>query len=99
MVEPDIFHDHFGHVPLLFNRSFADCMQACGAGGLKASRLDACELLARLHWYAVEFGLINTPNGLHAYGAGILSSAGGLQRLMRSPYRIDTYQAGYFVID
>ena len=115
MVEPDIFHDHFGHVPLLFNRSFADCMQACGAGGLKASRLDACELLARLHWYAVEFGLINTPNGLHAYGAGILSSAGELQhsvrskeprrvafelqRLTRSPYRIDTYQAGYFVID
>ena len=115
VVEPDIFHDLFGHVPLLFNPTFADYMQAYGAGGLKASRLDACELLARLYWYTVEFGLINTPQGLRAYGAGILSSAGELQhsvrsaeprrvafelqRLMRSRYRIDTYQAGYFVID
>ena len=115
VVEPDIFHDLFGHVPLLFNRTFADYMQAYGAGGLKAGRLDACELLARLYWYTVEFGLINTPKGLRAYGAGILSSAGELQhsvrsgeprrvafelqRLMRSRYRIDTYQAGYFVID
>ena len=115
VVEPDIFHDLFGHVPLLFNRTFADYMQAYGAGGLKASRLDACELLARLYWYTVEFGLINTPKGLRAYGAGILSSAGELQhsvrshaprrvafelqRLMRSRYRIDTFQASYFVID
>ena len=115
VVEPDIFHDLFGHVPLLFNRSFANYMQAYGAGGLKASSLDACELLARLYWYTVEFGLINTPQGLRAYGAGILSSAGelqhsvradgprrvafDLQRLMRSLYRIDSYQAGYFVID
>ena len=115
VVEPDIFHDLFGHVPLLFNPVFADYMQAYGAGGLKASRLDACELLARLYWYTVEFGLIHTPRGLRAYGAGILSSAGelrhsvsspepqrvgfDLQRLMRSRYRIDTFQAGYFVID
>jgi phenylalanine-4-hydroxylase len=115
VVEPDIFHDLFGHVPLLFNPVFADYMQAYGAGGLKASRLDACELLARLYWYTVEFGLIHTPQGLRAYGAGILSSAGelrhsvtspepervgfDLQRLMRSRYRIDTFQASYFVID
>jgi len=115
VVEPDIFHDLFGHVPLLFVPAFADYMQAYGAGGLKASRLDACELLARLYWYTVEFGLIATPQGLRAYGAGILSSAGelrhsitapaaqrvafDLQRLMRSRYRIDTYQASYFVID
>ena len=115
VVEPDIFHDLFGHVPLLFNRSFANYMQAYGAGGLKASSLNACELLARLYWYTVEFGLIATPQGLRAYGAGILSSAGelqhsvrtpgvrrvafDLQRLMRSHYRIDSYQAGYFVID
>ena len=115
VVEPDIFHDLFGHVPLLFNPTFADYMQAYGAGGLKAGRLDACELLARLYWYTVEFGLINTPKGLRAYGAGILSSAGELQhsvrsgeprrvafelqRLMRSRYRIDTYQSIYFVID
>ena len=115
VVEPDIFHDLFGHVPLLFDPTFADYMQAYGAGGLKASRLDACELLARLYWYTVEFGLIATPQGLLAYGAGILSSAGelrysitsdepqrvafDLQRLMRSRYRIDTYQSTYFVID
>jgi phenylalanine-4-hydroxylase len=115
VVEPDIFHDLFGHVPLLFNPTFADYMQAYGAGGLKASSLQACELLARLYWYTVEFGLIQTPQGLRAYGAGILSSAGelqhsvrasgprrvafDLQRLMRTRYRIDSYQASYFVID
>ena len=115
IVEPDVFHDLFGHVPLLFDPTFADYMQAYGAGGLKASRLDACELLARLYWYTVEFGLIATPAGLRAYGAGILSSAGelrhavtspqpqrvafDLERLMRSRYRIDSYQASYFVIE
>jgi phenylalanine-4-hydroxylase len=115
VVEPDVFHDLYGHVPLLFNPVFADYMQAYGEGGLKASRLDACELLARLYWYTVEFGLIDTKQGLRAYGAGILSSAGELrhsvrsaeprrvafelQRLMRSRYRIDSYQATYFVID
>ena len=115
VVEPDVFHDLFGHVPLLFNPVFADYMQAYGQGGLKASRLDACELLARLYWYTVEFGLIATPEGLRAYGAGILSSAGelrhavtsrephrvgfDLQRIMRSEYKIDSYQATYFVID
>ncbi len=115
VVEPDVFHDLFGHVPLLFNPVFADYMQAYGAGGLKASWLDACELLARLYWYTVEFGLIATPQGLRAYGAGILSSAGelrhsvtspqpervafDLKRLMRSRYKIDTYQATYFVIN
>jgi phenylalanine-4-hydroxylase len=115
IVEPDVFHDLFGHVPLLFNPMFADYMQAYGAGGLKASRLDACELLARLYWYTVEFGLIGTPQGLRAYGAGILSSAGelaysvssgepervafDLRRIMRTKYKIDSYQANYFVID
>ena len=115
IVEPDVFHDLFGHVPLLFNPMFADYMQAYGAGGLKASRLDACELLARLYWYTVEFGLIATTAGLRAYGAGILSSAGelrhsvtspapkriafDLKRLMHTKYKIDSYQASYFVID
>jgi phenylalanine-4-hydroxylase len=115
IVEPDVFHDLFGHVPLLFNPVFADYMQAYGAGGLKATRLGACELLARLYWYTVEFGLIATPHGLRAYGAGILSSAGeltysvtssepervafDLRRLMRTKYKIDSYQANYFVID
>jgi phenylalanine-4-hydroxylase len=115
VVEPDVFHDLFGHVPLLFNPVFADYMQAYGQGGLKASKLDACELLARLYWYTVEFGLIATPQGLRAYGAGILSSAGELQhsvssavpkrvafdlpRIMRSRYQIDSFQSSYFVID
>jgi len=115
VVEPDVFHDLFGHVPLLFNPMFADYMQAYGAGGLKASRLEACEYLARLYWYTVEFGLIATPAGLRAYGAGILSSAGelrhsvlspqpqrlgfDLERIMRTRYKIDSYQASYFVID
>jgi phenylalanine-4-hydroxylase len=115
VVEPDAFHDLFGHVPMLFNPVFADYMQAYGQGGLKAVRLDACELLARLYWHTVEFGLIATPQGLRAYGAGILSSSGelrhslssrlarrfpfDLRRIMRTRYRIDSFQAGYFVID
>ena len=115
VVEPDAFHDLFGHVPLLFNPVFADYMQGYGVGGLKAGRLNACELLARLYWHTVEFGLIATPQGLRAYGAGILSSAGelrhslassaprripfDLRRIMRTRYRIDSFQAGYFVID
>jgi phenylalanine-4-hydroxylase len=90
-------------------------MQAYGAGGLKAGGLRACEYLARLYWYTVEFGLIRTDRGVRAYGAGILSSAGvlrhsvrspaprrvafELQRIMRSRHKIDSYQATYFVID
>ena len=115
IVEPDIFHDFFGHVPLLFNPMFADYMQAFGQGGLKASSLGGLEYLARLYWYTVEFGLIDTPAGLRIYGAGIVSSgsepehalhaaeparvAFDLERLMRSEYKIDTFQATYFVID
>ena len=115
VVEPDVFHDLFGHVPLLFNPVFADHMQAYGAGGLKANQLEACEFLSRLYWYTIEFGLIQQPNGLRAYGAGILSSAGELQyavssplpqrlalnlfRAMQTHYKIDSYQSTYFVID
>lgn len=115
IVEPDVFHDLFGHVPLLFDPVFADHMQAYGEGGLKAHRLGACELLSRLYWYTIEFGLIRQPDGLRAYGAGILSSPGELQhavsspaahrrpldieRVMRTRYKIDDYQATYFVID
>jgi phenylalanine-4-hydroxylase len=115
IVEPDIFHDLFGHVPLLFNPVFADHMQAYGAGGLKAYGLGACEQLARLYWFTIEFGLIRQPEGLRAYGAGILSSSAELQRAvtnreplrlkidllraMRTRYKIDSYQECYFVID
>lgn len=115
IVEPDLFHDLFGHVPLLFNPVFADYMQAYGEGGLKAERLGALQFLARLYWYTVEFGLIRTDSGLRIYGAGILSSAGEVQwsldsaqprrlpfdllRVLRSRYRIDDFQSTYFVID
>jgi phenylalanine-4-hydroxylase len=115
IVEPDVFHDLFGHVPMLFNPLFADYMQAYGIGGLKASRLQACENLARLYWYTVEFGLIATPAGPRAYGAGILSSGSelrhsvtsplpqrlsfDLERIMRTRYTIDSFQVSYFVID
>ena len=115
IVEPDIFHDFFGHVPLLFNRFFADYLEAYGKGGVKAKGLDALDYLARLYWYTVEFGLIRTPQGLRTYGAGTLSSAGELPycvesdkpnrikfellRVMQSRYKIDTFQETYFVID
>lgn len=115
IVEPDVFHDLFGHVPLLFNPVFGDHMQEYGKGGLKAHGLGACELLSRLYWYTVEFGLIRQANGLRAYGAGILSSPGELQyavaspqpqrlpldveRVMRTRYRIDSFQQTYFVIE
>jgi phenylalanine-4-hydroxylase len=110
-----VFHDFFGHVPMLFDPVFADYMQAYGRGGVKAEGLGALSWLARLYWYTVEFGLIRTPAGLRNYGAGILSSPGevdyavtspkprrvlfDLRRIMRSQYRIDAYQETYFVID
>nr|WP_295376746.1 phenylalanine 4-monooxygenase [Pseudoxanthomonas sp.] len=117
IAEPDLFHDLFGHVPLLMNPVFADYMEAYGKGGVKAHGIDPEALvhLTRLYWYTVEFGLINTPDGLRIYGAGIVSSKGeslyslespapnrigfDLERLMRTRYRIDTYQKTYFVID
>lgn len=113
--EPDIFHDVFGHVPLLANPVFADYMQAYGEGGLRADGLGAIARLARLYWYTVEFGLIRTDVGLRLFGAGIVSSYGesmfalndpspnrigfDLRRLMRTKYRIDDFQQSYFVID
>jgi phenylalanine-4-hydroxylase len=114
IVEPDIFHDFFGHAPHLFNPVFADYMQAYGQGGIKAHKLGAIEMLARLYWYTVEFGLVETPRGLRTYGAGILSSGGeigycvespnpnrigfDLLRIMQTRYKIDTFQETYFVI-
>jgi phenylalanine-4-hydroxylase len=115
IVEPDVFHDLFGHVPMLFNPVVADYMQEYGKGGLKAQRLDACELLSRLYWYTIEFGLIHQRDGLRAYGAGILSSPGELryavespqprrlpldiERVMRTRYKIDSFQQTYFVLE
>ncbi len=115
IVEPDVFHDFFGHVPLLFDRTYADHLHEYGKGGLKAMRLDAVKMLARLYWYTIEFGLMNTPAGVRAYGAGLISSGGELaycvddpaprrlpfelERIMRAEYQIDRYQETYFVID
>ena len=73
--EPDVFHDVFGHVPMLMNPAIADYIQAYGEGGLRAKRLGVLEKLARVYWYTVEFGLVKQPDGLRVYGAGIASSA------------------------
>lgn len=112
--EPDLFHDVFGHVPLLANPVFADYMQAYGKGGLRACGKGALQYLARLYWYTVEFGLITTDEGLRIYGAGIVSSKTeskfclesaspnrigfDLERVMSTRYRIDDFQESYFVI-
>ncbi len=112
--EPDIFHDVFGHVPMLADPVFADYMAAYGRGGLRAQGLGALKKLARLYWYTVEFGLIQEDDGMRIYGAGIVSSYGesrfaledpspnrilfDLMRVMRTEYRIDDFQQNYFVI-
>ena len=113
--EPDVFHDIFGHVPMLAHPVFADYMEAYGQGGLRSLTFDALHHLARLYWYTVEFGLMHTSDGLRIYGAGILSSrtesvfaleddspnrvAFDLQRVMQIDYRIDDFQQTYFAID
>ncbi|MGJ7580038.1 phenylalanine 4-monooxygenase [Variovorax sp. RHLX14] len=113
--EPDVFHDVFGHVPMLMNPAIADYIQAYGKGGLRAQKLGVLDKLARVYWYTVEFGLIRQPDGLRIYGAGIASSRTesvfalddaspnrigfDLERVMRTNYRIDDFQETYFVID
>jgi len=112
--EPDVFHDVFGHVPLLADPVYADYMQAYGQGGLRSLDFGALNKLARLYWYTVEFGLIEEEGALRLFGAGIVSSHGesrfalddpspnrigfDLTRVMRTNYRIDDYQQSYFVI-
>ena len=112
--EPDVFHDVFGHVPLLAQPAVADFMQALGEAGLDALRLGALDRLSRLYWYTVEFGLIREAGGLRIYGSGIVSSYGesifalddpspnrivfDLERVMRTEYRIDDIQQNYFVV-
>ncbi|MFD1786743.1 phenylalanine 4-monooxygenase [Sphingomonas floccifaciens] len=113
--EPDVFHDVFGHVPMLADPVFADYLAAYGRGGLRALELGSLKQLARLYWYTVEFGLIAEPEGLRIYGAGIVSSfaesqfalddpspnriALDMKRVMQTDYRIDDFQQTYFVID
>ena len=113
--EPDVFHDVYGHVPMLTDPVFADYMAAYGHGGLRAMGSGQLHQLARLYWYTVEFGLMNTAEGMRIYGAGIVSSRAEsifaledpspnrlgfeLERVMRTLYRIDDFQQVYFVID
>jgi phenylalanine-4-hydroxylase len=112
--EPDVFHDVFGHVPMLADPVFADYVVAWGEGGLRSMRYDSIHRLARLYWYTVEFGLIEEEGDLRIYGSGIVSSHGesifalddpspnrlgfDLERVMRTEYRIDDFQQNYFVI-
>ena len=114
IVEPDIFHDAFGHVPLLTQPDFADVLEAYGRLGAEAERIGALRPLARFYWHMVEFGLIREHGALRAYGAGILSSTAETRhategkaprrlrfdawRVLRSEYEIDTLQPTYFVI-
>jgi phenylalanine-4-hydroxylase len=113
--EPDVFHDVFGHVPLLADPEMADFMQLLGERGLEALGVGALHRVARLYWYTVEFGLARQDGQLRIYGAGILSSFGEsgfslesgepervpfeLERVLRSPYRSDCFQARYFIVD
>lgn len=113
--EPDVFHDVFGHVPMLMHPALADYMQAYGEGGLRAQRLGVLERLSRVYWHTVEFGLVREAGALRIYGAGIVSSATetrfaledgspnrlgfDLPRVLRTRYRIDDFQQSYFVLD
>lgn len=113
--EPDLFHDLFGHVPLLTNPVYGDFIAAYGRGGLKAMTMKSLKYITRLFWYSIEFGLLNTPQGLRIYGAGIASSRGetlyaldsdsphrvgfDIMRMMQTHYRIDDFQETYFVIE
>jgi phenylalanine-4-hydroxylase len=113
--EPDVFHDVFGHVPLLANPAYADYMQAYGKGGLRAIEFNQIERLAHLYWYTVEFGLMRDRDELRLFGAGIVSSHSeshyalydptplrigfDLRRVLQTAYEIDAHQRNYFVIE
>ncbi len=113
--EPDMFHDVFGHVPLLTNQSFVDFLQALSQIALRyIDNPWAIQLISRIYWFTVEFGLIREDNQVRIYGAGILSSAGetafclsdrathidyDVATIMRTPYRKDVFQERYFVVD
>lgn len=113
--EPDMFHDVFAHVPLLTNQHFVDFLEALSKIGLRYVGNDyAIELLSRVYWFTVEFGLIQEKEGLRIYGAGILSSAGetkfslseeppkhsfSIAHMLETPYRKDQFQTEYFVTE
>ena len=112
--EPDLFHEYFGHCPMLLDPAYADFSQEYGKVALAANEKDRA-LLARLYWFTIEFGLVNSDSGPRAYGGGIISSPGELPYsttsdqserrpltaldTFRTPYRIDMFQPIYYVID
>lgn len=112
--EPDIFHEIFGHTAMLTHQAFADFTEAYGKAGVKASKQERV-FLARLYWFTVEFGLLQTADGIKIYGGGIASSPGETLYSMespepirrpfdpidalRTPYRIDIYQTVYYILD
>ncbi|MDE0471320.1 MAG: phenylalanine 4-monooxygenase [Ekhidna sp.] len=112
--EPDMFHDVFAHVPLLTNQHFVNFLEELSKIGLEyVDDAYAIELLSRVYWFTVEFGLIQEQAGLRIYGAGILSSAGetryslsnkppkhtfSIKHILDTPYRKDEFQKQYFVI-
>lgn len=115
LVEPDVFHDFFGHVPMLLDPDIADFLELYGKAGERALAMDALAMLARIYWYTIEFGLVREAGGVRAFGAGILSSAGETRfsiedrdvlrlpfdplRVMRTGYMIDSFQKTYFVLN
>jgi len=115
LVEPDVFHDFFGHVPMLLDPSIADFLKMYDRAGEKAMAMGALDMLARIYWYTVEFGLVRDGDTLKVFGAGIVSSAGETVyaiedaevlrlpfdpvRIMRTGYSIDSFQRNYFVLD
>ena len=115
LVEPDVFHDFFGHVPMLLNPAIADFLELYGKAGERAMAMGALDMLARIYWYTIEFGLVKEQGALKVFGAGILSSAGETRfsiedpkvlrlpfdpvRVMRTGYMIDAFQKTYFVLE
>ena len=113
--EPDVFHDVFGHVPMLTDPTYADYMQEYGRAGWKAMRYNRLKALGALYWYTVEFGLIEEAGSVRAYGAGILSGPAearfaveaespnrimlNVDRVMRTDYVISDLEPTYFVIE
>jgi phenylalanine-4-hydroxylase len=114
VTEPDIFHEIFGHTPMLAYPIYAGFMQKYGELGIGQEPF-VQKMLARFYWFTVEFGLIQTKKGLKAYGGGILSSPGetlhaidepsvvrkpfNALNILRTPYRIDILQPIYYVIE
>lgn len=115
LVEPDVFHDFFGHVPMLLDPAIADFLELYGRAGARAMAMDALDMLARIYWYTIEFGLVHEDGALKVFGAGIISSSGETRhsienravlrlpfdpvRVMRTGYMIDSFQKTYFVLD